>query len=199
MWVSLANCLHYKGIGLDETEWAEDSAEPHWVVFHLLSNYPCVLPTWGIFSLRPLSSCGDAVLPHRFREAQAQSFLSYTHSATWGSSQSQWNLPCGLLLALKGGGGRCWTQPSSQLNLDREVSGGSSLALGFPGGASGKEPASQCRRHKRLRFNPWVRKIPWRRPWQPTPVFLPGESHGQRSMVGHSPWGRKEWDVTEAT
>ena len=40
-------------------------------------------------------------------------------------------------------------------------------------------------------FDPWVRKIPWRRAWQPTPVFLPGKSHGQRSLTGHSPWGRK--------
>ena len=49
---------------------------------------------------------------------------------------------------------------------------------GFLGGASGKEPTCQCRRHKRLGFNPWVRKTPWRRAWQPTPVSLPGESHG---------------------
>ena len=48
---------------------------------------------------------------------------------------------------------------------------------GFPGGTSGKEPACQCRRHKRCGFYPWVRKIPWSREWQPTPVFLPGESH----------------------
>ena len=46
-------------------------------------------------------------------------------------------------------------------------------------------------------FDPWVRKFPWRRKWQPTPVFLPGESHGQRSLVGCSPWGRKEWDRIE--
>ena len=59
--------------------------------------------------------------------------------------------------------------------------------LGFPGGVSGKEPACQCRRYKRHGFNPWVRKIPWRRKWQPTPVFLPGESHGQRSLVDYSP------------
>jgi len=46
-----------------------------------------------------------------------------------------------------------------------------------------KEPACQCRRRKRCRFDPWVRKIPWRRKWQPTPVFLePGESHGQRDQ-----------------
>ena len=46
-------------------------------------------------------------------------------------------------------------------------------------------------------FDPWVRKIPWRRKWQPTPVFLPGESHGQRSLAGCSPWGRKESDTTK--
>ena len=54
--------------------------------------------------------------------------------------------------------------------------------LDFPGGASGKEPTCQCKRHKRPRFEPWVRKTPWRRAWQPTPVFLPGESHWQRSL-----------------
>ena len=43
----------------------------------------------------------------------------------------------------------------------------------------------------------WVRKIPWRRKWQPTPAFLPGESHGQRSLVGYSPWGCKASDTTE--
>ena len=43
----------------------------------------------------------------------------------------------------------------------------------------------------------WVRKIPWRREWQPTPVFFPGESHGQRSLVGYRPWGHKELDMTE--
>ena len=47
---------------------------------------------------------------------------------------------------------------------------------GFPGGASGKEPTCKCRRHKRGVFDPWVRKIPWRRSWESTPVFLPRES-----------------------
>ena len=67
----------------------------------------------------------------------------------------------------------------------------------FPGDASGKEPACQCRRWKRHRFDPWVGKISWRRAWQPTPVFLPGESHGQRSLVDYSPWSCKELDTTE--
>ena len=57
---------------------------------------------------------------------------------------------------------------------------------GFPDGASGKEPACQCRRDKRPGFDPWVRKNPWRRERQPTP-FLPGGSHEQRSLAGYSP------------
>ena len=59
--------------------------------------------------------------------------------------------------------------------------------LGFPGGTGGKEPTWQC---KRPGLNPWVRKILWRRKWQPNPIFLPGESHGQRRLVDYSPWGR---------
>ena len=66
-------------------------------------------------------------------------------------------------------------------------------------GASGKEPACQCRRCKRCRFDPWVGKIPWRRAWQLSSVFLPGESHGQRSLVGYGPQGLKELDMAEAT
>ena len=52
---------------------------------------------------------------------------------------------------------------------------------GFPGGTSGKEPTSQCRRRKRCGFDPWVGKISWERAWQLTPVFLPGKCNGQRS------------------
>ena len=60
-----------------------------------------------------------------------------------------------------------------------------------------QESACQWRRHKRCRFNPWARKTPWRRKWQPVPVILHGKSHGQRSLVGFSPWGCKESDATE--
>ena len=56
----------------------------------------------------------------------------------------------------------------------------------LPWWLSGKESASQC---GRCGFNPWVGKIPWRREWQPTAVFLPGKSHGQRSLAGYSLWG----------
>jgi len=61
---------------------------------------------------------------------------------------------------------------------------------------SGKESVCQCTRCRRCRFNPWVRKIPWRRNWQPTPIFLPGKSHEQ-SLAGYSLWGHKESDMTE--
>ena len=62
-----------------------------------------------------------------------------------------------------------------------------------------KNPACQCRRHKQFGFDPWVGKIPWRRAWQPTPVLLPGESHGWKSLAVYSPQSRKELDVAEAT
>ena len=65
---------------------------------------------------------------------------------------------------------------------------------GFPGGASGKESTCQVRRRV---FDLWIGKIPWSSKWQPTPVFLPGESHGQRRLGGYSPWGYKESDTTE--
>ena len=69
----------------------------------------------------------------------------------------------------------------------------------LPECTSGKEPACQCRRCKRYVFNTWIRKIPWSRTWQPTPVLLARESYGQRSLVGYSPWGRKGSDTTEVT
>ena len=59
-----------------------------------------------------------------------------------------------------------------------------------------KESACQCRRCKRRRFDPWVRKIPWRREWPPTAVFLPRGFNGHRSLVGYSPWGCEESDTT---
>ena len=71
-------------------------------------------------------------------------------------------------------------------------------AWGIPGGASGEEPACQCRRQKRCRFSPWVGKIPWGRARQPAPVFLPWESHGQRGLVGYSQ-GQNEPDTTDVT
>ena len=61
------------------------------------------------------------------------------------------------------------------------------VVRGFLNGSAGKEPTFQYRRCKRLGLNPWVGKISWRRKWQLTPVFLPGEFHGQRSLAGYNP------------
>ena len=76
----------------------------------------------------------------------------------------------------------------SRTRLKRLSSRAAAYFLGFPAGSTGKETTCQCRR---LGFNPWVRKIPWRKSWQPTLVCLPWEFHEQRSLVGYSPWGHK--------
>ena len=67
-------------------------------------------------------------------------------------------------------------------------------SLGFPGRLRWWRVCLQC---GRPRFDPWIGKMLWRRKWQPTPVFLPGKSHGQRSLAGYSSWERKESDMTE--
>ena len=68
---------------------------------------------------------------------------------------------------------------------------------GFPSGIVGKESACQCGRYKKCGFDPWVGKISWGREWLPTPVFLPGKSHEQRSLAGYSSWDHKDLDTTE--
>ena len=67
--------------------------------------------------------------------------------------------------------------------------------MGFLGGSTGKKPA--MKKHRRHELDPWVGKISWREKWEPTPIFLPGESHEQRRLAGYSPWDCKELDVTE--
>ena len=81
--------------------------------------------------------------------------------------------------------------------LGPNYGGGNEGKRGFPGGTEVKNlPAVQknCRKHS---FDPWVGQIPWRRKWQPTPVFLPVKFHEQRSLVGYSSWDRKELDTTK--
>ena len=112
---------------------------------------------------------------------------------------------------VRAGGKRVWgvirrtKSPGSQLNRkqDKKNQDAGHLCLfsclvknyrDFPIAQVVKEFYLQC---KRLGFNPWVRKIPWRRKWQLTPVFLPGEPHGQRSLVGYSPRSHKESDTTK--
>ena len=68
---------------------------------------------------------------------------------------------------------------------------------GFRSGSVVKRKNKSTCLCRRRGFDPWVRKIPWRRKWQPTPAFLPGKFHGQRSLAGYSPWSHKESDTTE--
>ena len=72
------------------------------------------------------------------------------------------------------------------------------MIQGLPRWLSSKEPVCQWRSCKRLEFDSWIRKIPWRRAWQPTPVSWPGESHRWRSLAGYSPQGSEQLDATEA-
>ena len=88
----------------------------------------------------------------------------------------------------------CSIMNNGATNTKQEELGGFSCHIG---GTSGKESVCQCRRLERCRFDPWVGKIPWRWKWQPTPVLLPGESHGQKSLAGNGPQGHKESDTTE--
>ena len=99
-----------------------------------------------------------------------------------------------------------YTQPQAHIAIDwmqKQMGQYSSLLLvilyrdWLPQWLSRQRICLQHKRYRRRGFNPWVRKIPWRRKWQPTSVFLPGKSHGQRSLVGYSPWGCKESDITE--
>ena len=83
----------------------------------------------------------------------------------------------------------CMQQPT---RLEALLPGG--LWVSLPGSCLNPQGPSLGR----CRFDPWARKSPWRRKWLPTPVFLPGESHGQRTLAGYSPWGRKELDIMES-
>ena len=95
------------------------------------------------------------------------------------------NMAAGIIRAGEGGAGGSTTQTKATVLL------WPSLRSGFPRWLSGKESACERRRCSRREFDPWVGKIPCRRKWQPTPVFLSGKFHGQGSHVAHSPWGHK--------
>ena len=96
-----------------------------------------------------------------------------------------------------------WTElncaASTWFSLDLIFDVSSPRSLGFPGVTNGKESVCLWWRCKRHRFDLWVGKISWRRKWQSTPVFLPGESHEQRSVMGYSSLGHTELNMTEVT
>ena len=82
-------------------------------------------------------------------------------------------------------------------NKKQKISLSNTFNQGISGGPSGKESTCQCRICRKCRLHSWVGKIPWRKKWQGSPVFLTIKSHGQRSLVGYSPWGGKEADMTK--
>ena len=88
--------------------------------------------------------------------------------------------------------------PSCNKSYEMKINNKLQPIQGFPG-STGELPACHCSRHERCRFTPGLGRSPRGRPWKPTEVFLPGESHGQRSLVCSSPQGQKESDTTEAT
>ena len=102
-----------------------------------------------------------------------------------------WRSHCGSPGSIPGQGSLSSSSPPATCRCPRPRP---SYHLGLPWWLRGKSVCLECRRPG---FDPCIRKIPWRRKWQPTPVLLPGESHGGRSLVGYSPWGRKESDTTK--
>ena len=87
--------------------------------------------------------------------------------------------------------------PSSSPGLGRSPGEGVGYPLQYSSASLVIQTAKICLQHRRPRFNPWVWKILWRRSWQPTPVFLPENPNGQRSLEGYSPWGRQKSDMSE--
>ena len=116
-------------------------------------------------------------------------FMEFPNAGTQDCSYS-WKDPAsdrGMFSATPSG---VWE--GCKLSSPVEFPSGFRLVCRVPGGVRDKELSCQCRRQ-----DSWVGKIPGKRAWQPSPVFLPGKSHGQRSLVGDSLWGPKESDTTE--
>ena len=143
----------------------------------------CSFPT--SFHLRIFTSAGQS---STFAEQESKERRGGCLQAAVSHPSQQWY---GLSPTGRAGRVTSWARKTASSVSDQ---GFLREAWGLPDGATGKEPACQCRRCKRCRLDPWVGKIPWRRARQPTPVFLPGESHGQRSLVGY-----RESNTTEAT
>ena len=117
-------------------------------------------------------------------------------SSPWGRKES--DRPEQLRLSLFTGHGAGWLDCREEGNEEMmsEARGGVNLVVSLMAHAIKKLSAMYTGSPT---FDPWFRKIPWRRAWQPTPLFLPGEFHGQKSLAGCSPWGRKEWNTAEVT
>ena len=130
---------------------------------------------------------------------KAFSFLNCTQ-ATWSWSRTT------LFLSLRRNrsSSQKYNNEPSQAEREKALSASSKALLwGFeiftlgPGASLIAQSVKNLPAMQETWFDSWVWKIPWRRKWQPTPAFLPGESHGQRSLAGYSPWGHKELGMTE--
>ena len=138
-----------------------------------LGTWASVVGIHGLSNAGPkLKNIGSVVVVHRL-----------SCSGAYGIFLDQGSNPCLLH----------WKADSLPLNLYGSLLKGFLKRALFPGGSDDKASA----RIAETRFNPRVWKIPWRKKWQPIPVFLPGKFHGWRSLVGYSPWGLKESDTTE--
>ena len=93
--------------------------------------------------------------------------------------------------------GQCYSKYSLQANNLQTVTGADKICTEVESMYLEAQLVKNSLQYGKPRFDPWVGKIPWRRARQPPPVFLPGESHGQRSLEGYSPWGHKESDMTK--
>ena len=164
-----------------------------------------------------LLGCSLAFLPlgGQLLDISGEGLQAYTPSPISGSEQTVTQLPggasiypgsCGNMKPLIPEGieylrllwaqqGNSWSWCQGFQRLLQELLRAKRPSWGFPGGSDGRV-CLQCRRPG---FDPQFEKIPWRRAWQPTPVFLPGESHGQKNLASYSPWGCKELDTNETT
>ena len=118
------------------------------------------------------------------REAWYAAVHGVTKSQTWLSDEQQQR---------KAEKERKWKKKQKTTSQNKELT----PRWGLPWWLSGKESTCQCKRCSRCRLDSWIRKIPWRRKWQSTPLFLPGKSQGQRRLEDYSPLGCKESGVTE--
>ena len=151
---------------------------------HLPMRDIATIPTLQMRRLQ----CGDAEQPAKFLQQVSGRSMAGPQAAGLQACSYQWRQPA----ALQNAESHVPTLPI--LSHSHEVCLRHSYGLCW--WFSGKESTYQCRTY---RFNPWVRKIPWRRKWQPTPALLPGKSHQQRSLVGYSPWGCKRVRLDLAT
>ena len=171
----------------------QQSSRQRWTWKSQWLNWTEHFPHVQIFLLRS-SAVSRSVHPqlknHNWKKHQGilTFYIAFISSSPWGQSL------IGKILFLN---------LSSVVHLARIMERNTFLKLGkessfvfvtlWSSDTSNKEPTCLYRRCRRHRFNPWVRKIPWRRAWQPTPVFLPGESQGQRGLTSCSPWVCSPW------